>query len=215
LKALEQAGHPVFHIQLTDKYDLGSQFFLWEFATAIASYFPRINPFDQPNVESAKVLAREMVAEYQKTGTLPKGDFTPLTGESLARFLEDHKPGSYLTLQAYVTPTSEAVAALEVIRLKLRDKYTLATTLGIGPRFLHSTGQLHKGDAGNGLFIQITSDTDEDLPIPDQAGVNTSTMSFQTLKVSQALGDAAALEEAGRKLIRFQIKDIHDLKQLT
>jgi glucose-6-phosphate isomerase len=215
LKALAQAGHPVLHLQLVDKYDLGAQFFLWEFATAIASYFLQINPFNQPNVESAKVLARKMVAEYQKTGKLPQADYAPLTEESLDRFLADCEPGSYLSLQAYINPTPEAEAALTAIRLQLRDSYKIATTLGFGPRFLHSTGQLHKGDAGQGLFIQITSDAARDIPIPDQPGSDASSMSFQTLKLSQALGDGAALENVGRKLIRFQIKAIQDLKQLT
>jgi glucose-6-phosphate isomerase len=215
MEALAQAGHPVLHLQLTDKYDLGAQFFLWEFATAVASYFLRINPFDQPNVESAKVLAREMVAEYEKNGKLPQADYAPLTGESLAGFLADCEPGSYLSLQAYITPTPAAEDALNAIRLQLRDRYKIATTLGFGPRFLHSTGQLHKGDAGQGFFIQIISDAVQDIPIPDQPGLDASAMSFQTLKISQALGDGAALENVGRKLIRFQINDIQDLKQLT
>ncbi len=215
LKALAHAGHPVLHLQLADKYDLGAQFFVWEFATAVASYFLKINPFDQPNVESAKVLARKMVAEYEKTGKLPEADFASLNEEALVRFLSDPAPGSYLSLQAYVTPTPEAEAVLQDIRLNLRDTYKMATTLGFGPSFLHSTGQLHKGDGGNGYFIQITSHAAEDLPIPDEAGANPSTMSFQTLKRSQTLGDAAALEAAGRKLLRFQVEDIKELKILN
>ena len=206
LKALAHHGHPVLHLQLEDKYDLGGQFFVWEFATAVASYFLEINPFDQPNVESAKVMARQMVAEFEKTGKLPKADFTPLSPVILEGFLGDPAPGSYLSLQAYATPTSETEALLQAIRLKLRDTYKIATTLGFGPRFLHSTGQLHKGDAGNGFFVQITSQSVEDLPIPDEAGITSSAMSFQTLKSSQALGDAAALEAAGRKLLRCQVK---------
>jgi glucose-6-phosphate isomerase len=214
LKELAHAGHPVLHLQLSDKYDLGGQFFIWEFATAIASYFLEINPFDQPNVESAKVIARKMVAEYEKTGKLPKADSAPVTTATLTEFLADPAPGSYLSLQAYVTPTPEVEALLQTIRLNLRDTYKVATTLGFGPRFLHSTGQLHKGDAGNGYFIQVTSAAAEDVPIPDEAGAEKSAMSFQTLKMSQALGDAAALEAVGRKLLRFQVKDTDDLKIL-
>jgi glucose-6-phosphate isomerase len=214
LQALTHAGHPVLHVQLDDLYDLGGQFFLWEFATAVASYFLGINPFDQPNVESAKVLARKMVTEYEKTGKLPKADFAPLSRDTLTGFLNDPTPGAYICLQAYVTPNAEAESVLQGIRLKLRDHYKMATTLGFGPRFLHSTGQLHKGDRGNGLFIQITSDGAQDLPIPDEAGSERSAMSFQTLKMSQALGDAAALEEAGRKLLRFHIRDITHLESL-
>jgi len=214
LQALAHAGHPVLHVQLDDLYDLGEQFFLWEFATAVASYFLGINPFDQPNVESAKVLARKMVAEYEKTGKLPTVNFAPLSLKTLSVFLGNPAPGAYICLQAYVTPASETEAILQDIRLKLRDQYQVATTLGFGPRFLHSTGQLHKGDNGNGIFIQITSDGAQDLPIPDEPGSENSTMSFQTLKMSQALGDAAALEEAGRKLLRFHIRDITDLESL-
>ncbi len=215
LKDLTHAGHPVLHLQLVDKYDLGGQFFVWEVATAVASYFLKINPFDQPNVESAKVLARKMVAAYEKTGQLPEADFAPLTKESLTSFLANPATGSYLSLQAYVSPTPEAAALLQAIRLKLRNRYKMATTLGFGPRFLHSTGQLHKGDAGNGLFIQITSEAAEVIPIPDEPGSQTSAMSFQTLKMSQALGDAAALEDAGRKLLRFRVKDIEELEILN
>ena len=227
LQTLAHAGHPVLHLQLNDKYDLGGQFFLWEFATAVASYFLKINPFDQPNVESAKVMARKMVAKYEETGKLPPANFAPLTKASLIEFLgdpaidpstaqaiPDRTGRGYISLQAYVTPSPEARAVLQQIRLKLRDTYKLATTLGFGPRFLHSTGQLHKGDSGNGLFIQITSQTSQDLPIPDKTGSEISSMSFQTLKVSQALGDAAALEEAGRRVLRFQISQIADLKAL-
>jgi len=214
LKALAQSGHPVLHLQLIDKYDLGGQFFLWEFATAVASYFLNINPFNQPNVESAKVQARKMVAEYENTGKLPEADFVPLTRETLTRFLDNPAPGTYICLQAYLNPTPEAEAVLKNLRQKLRDRYKVATTLGFGPRFLHSTGQLHKGDQGNGMFIQITSQAANDLPIPDEPGRKSSRMSFQTLKMSQALGDAAALEAAGRKLLRFKINHISDLENL-
>jgi glucose-6-phosphate isomerase len=214
LKALAHAGHPVLHLQLNDKYDFGGQFYAWEFATAVAGYFLEINTFNQPNVESAKVQARKMVAEFEKTGELPKAEYADLSKEALTRFLGDPDPGSYLSLQAYVTPTPEAEALLQRIRLKLRDRYRIATTLGYGPRFLHSTGQLHKGDAGKGYFIQITSQSTEDLPIPDEAGAKPSEIDFQTLKVAQALGDAAALKAAGRRLLRFQINTIEDLKVL-
>jgi hypothetical protein len=214
LKELSHAGYPVLHLQLSDKYDLGGQFFVWEFATAVASYFLKINPFNQPNVESAKVQARKMVAEFEKNGKLPEANSANLTTEVLTSFLGNPAPGSYLSLQAYVTPTPQAEALLQSIRLKLRDTYKIATTLGYGPRFLHSTGQFHKGDAGNGYFIQFTSQAVEDLPIPDEAGSESSAMSFQTLITAQALGDAAALEEAGRKLLRFQLEKIDDLKTL-
>ena len=214
LKDLAHAGHPVLHLQLNDIYDFGAQFFLWEFATTVASYFLKINPFDQPNVESAKIQARKMVAEYEKTGKLPLVHYQALSEDTIDSFLTSSSPGDYISLQAYINPTPEAKKALSKIRHNLRDKYKLATTLGFGPRFLHSTGQLHKGDAGNGLFIQFTSETQDDLPIPDHPGTNSSKISFETLKISQALGDAAALEEKKRRLIRIKINHIQDLQTL-
>jgi glucose-6-phosphate isomerase len=214
LKELAHAGYPVLRLQLNDVYDFGAQFFLWEFATAVASYFLKINPFDQPNVESAKIQARKMVAEYEKTGKLPVVQYQPLTEDTITSFLANSSPGDYISLQAYINPTPEAEKTLSKIRHNLRDKHKLATTLGFGPRFLHSTGQMHKGDAGNGLFIQFTSETQDDLPIPDRPGTQSSKMSFQTLKISQALGDAAALEENNRRLIRIKINHIQDLQTL-
>jgi len=201
LKLLEKAGHPVLHLELADVYDLGGQFFVWEFATAVASYLLEINPFDQPNVESAKVLARKMVAAYTETGTLPKGEQAVANSQTLANFLASAKPGDYVAYQAYVQANPEVESALQALRLETRDTYKVATTLGFGPRFLHSTGQLHKGDAGNGLFVQFTSETPTALDIPDEAGSPESAMSFGTLKMSQALGDAQALRDAGRRVI--------------
>ena len=211
--ALEEAGYPVVRLRLRDIYDLGGQFFLWEMATAVASHRLEINPFDQPNVEAAKVLARKMVAEYAEKGALPASETAPLSETALNEFLSQAKLGdpstgsgrSYIAIQAYVQPTEETDAALQSLRTRLRDRLKLATTLGYGPRFLHSTGQLHKGDAGDGLFIQFTSDAVEDVPIPDEAGSPDSSMSFGVLKTAQALGDAQALLDAGRRVIRFDL----------
>jgi len=200
-KTLEDAGHPLLRLQLDDIYDLGGQFFLWEFATAVASHFLEINPFDQPDVESAKVLARQMVATYRETGQLPKGEITPPGPKVLEEFLGSIQPGDYVAFQAYVHPTPEVERILQDIRLGTHKNFKAATTLGFGPRFLHSTGQLHKGDAGNGLFIQFTSQPIKDIDIPDEAGKAASAMSFGTLKMSQALGDAQALRDAGRRVI--------------
>ncbi|MBE9524483.1 MAG: glucose-6-phosphate isomerase [Chloroflexi bacterium] len=205
LHALAQAGHPVITIYLNDKYDLGAQFFLWEMATAVASHILGITPFDQPNVESAKILAREMVTRYQENGTLPKGETTLLTPESLHNFLSQYQPGDYIALQAFIQPTQQIQSILQTLRLALRDRYKMATTLGFGPRFLHSTGQLHKGDAGNGLFIQFISDAPQDAAIPDQAESVDSSISFHTLISAQALGDAQALRTANRRLISFDL----------
>jgi glucose-6-phosphate isomerase len=206
VQALAEAGQPVVWLQLDESYDLGSQFFLWELATAVAGHLLGINPFDQPNVESAKVRAREMVAAYQENGELPEGDISNFSSEALDDFLgQSIQPGSYIALQAFLQPTPEIKEALEGLRLKLRNRYQLATTLGFGPRFLHSTGQLHKGDAGKGVFVQFTNTVEKDLPIPDQAGEPSSSISFGVLKNAQALGDAQALEEAGRQVIRFDL----------
>jgi len=215
--ALEGAGHPVVRLHLRDLYDLGGQFFLWEMATAVAGHRLRINPFDQPNVEAAKALARRMVAEYTEKGALPGGESAPLTAQALNEFLAQARPGDYVTLQAYVQPTAETDAALLVLRARLRDRFKLATTVGYGPRFLHSTGQLHKGDAGRGLFIQFTADDPRDAPIPDEAGSPDSAMSFGVLKAAQALGDQQALLVAGRRVIRFHLGGdvVSGLKQLA
>jgi transaldolase/glucose-6-phosphate isomerase len=215
VQALESVGHPVVRLHLDDLYDLGGQFFLWEIATVVAGSRLGINPFDQPNVEAAKVLARQTVADYQEKGALPDGGFAPLTSEALEQFLALAQTGertanslrSYIALQAFVQPTPETDAALLALRTRLRDRTKLATTVGYGPRFLHSTGQLHKGDAGNGLFIQFTADDLQEVPIPDEAGSSNSAMSFGVLKTAQALGDWQALLAAGRRVIRFHLGD--------
>jgi glucose-6-phosphate isomerase len=203
--ALENAGHPIVRLRLRDRYDLGRQFFEWEMATAIASYGLKINPFDQPNVESAKELARAMIKAYQETKELPARESAPLAPQALRTFLEQAAPTDYVALQAFVQPTPETSAALLALRTHLRDTYHLATTVGYGPRFLHSTGQLHKGDAGNGLFIQFTAAHPQDVPIPDQAGADESSISFGVLLDAQAQGDAQALRNEQRRVIHFYL----------
>ncbi len=219
IQALENAGHPVVLLPLKDIYDLGAQFFLWEMAVAVAGSRIGINAFDQPNVEAAKVLARRMLAQYDKDGKLP--GLTPtLTSHgitvysenpadsavsALKALLEQAEPGAYLSLQAYVQPTDETYTAMTALRTKIRDKTHLATTFGYGPRFLHSTGQLHKGDAGKGLFVQITSDWAKDADIPDTAGSTTSSVSFGILKAAQALGDRQALLDGKRRVVRLHL----------
>jgi hypothetical protein len=207
IQALEDAGHPVVRLRLRDLYDLGEQFLLWEVATAVAGYRLGINPFDQPNVEAAKVLAREAVAAYAETGALPADEPAPLTALSLVQFLAQAQAGDYVALQAYVQPTEEVDAALMLLRTLLRDRLRVATTVGYGPRFLHSTGQLHKGDGGTGLFIQFTADDPGDVPIPDEVGAPDSAMSFGVLKMAQVLGDKQALLGGGRRVIRFHLGD--------
>jgi transaldolase/glucose-6-phosphate isomerase len=214
---LEDSGHPIVRVSLRDRYDLGGQFFLWEMATVVASHHLGINPFDQPNVEAAKVLARQMVAAYRETGELPESEATPLSPTVMRSFLGGAETGAYVSVQVYagVSPTIDQ--ALTALRLRLRELTGLAVTVGYGPRFLHSTGQLHKGDAGKGLFIQITADTPVDAPIPEQAGKDDVSMTFGTLIMAQALGDGQALKEAGRKVIRFHVGEdvVSELNALT
>ena len=210
--ALEQAGFPVIRLSLSDLYELGRHFFLWELATAVAGASLGIQPFDQPNVEEAKVQARQMIASYQESGFLPEGEAQPPTAESLSTFLGAAKPGDYVSVQAYIKPSAEADAALDALRMVIRKRTGLPVTIGYGPRFLHSTGQLHKGDGGNGLFIQLTGAMPQDISIPDEAitdgaGKVASGITFGVLKTAQALGDAAALRQAGRRIIHFDLGD--------
>lgn len=205
LDQLREAGHPVITIHLNDPYDLGGQFFLWEMATAVAASRMQIHPFDQPDVEAAKNLARTMVSAYFLTGSLPTGTTVAPSAAALDSFVDQAGPGAYIAIQAYINPTEAADRALGQLRQQLRDATGRATTLGYGPRYLHSTGQLHKGDGGRGLFIQLLSEPKADLPIPDDAKTDTSTMTFGILKAAQALGDAQALEAVGRKVLRFDL----------
>ena len=238
MKALEDAGYPVVRINLKDIYDIGGEFFRWEMAIAIAGMIIGIHPFNQPNVEAAKVLARKMIAEYQKKGKLPEikptlsedgitvySDFKAESlDQALKKFLSFAKKGrdeskgrSYVAFQAYVKPSDETYDALQKLRTKIQREYRMATTVGFGPRFLHSTGQLHKGDAGHGLFIQFTSDMPKDAPIPDEPGKKASSISFGVLKNAQVLGDRQALLERKRKVITFHLGEdvIGGINRLT
>lgn len=205
LETLREAGQPVVQFNLRDVYDLGGEFFRWEMAAAVAGSRLNINPFDQPNVESAKILARELVAEYAAKGTLPSVAPAPPSAAAFDEFLSQAEAGDYIALQAYVQPNAATDAALLALRTRLRERFSLATTVGYGPRFLHSTGQLHKGDGGNGLFIQMTSDAASDVPIPDEAGSPSSSITFGVLKAAQALGDRQALLDADRRVIHFHL----------
>lgn len=221
LQALRDAGQPTIQINLKDIYDLGGEFMRWEIATAVSGQRLKINPFDQPNVESAKVLARQMVAAYKEAGKLPELTATLTDGQitvygdvsadsapaALNAFLAQRQPGDYISIQAYVPMNADTIETLQSLRTKLRDSTHLATTVGFGPRFLHSTGQLHKGDSGNGLFIQFTSDKPQDADIPDEAGNQASGMSFGVLQMAQALGDRQALLDAQpqRRVLRLHL----------
>ena len=219
IEPISQAGHPVVTITVPDRYALGEQFVAWEVATAVAGHVLGIQPFNQPNVESAKKRAGEMLAIYKSRGQLP-GNVSRLKGvggievqelvlpadtpvEALENFLDGASPEGYVAVQAYVAPTVDTDHALARFRAYINDQTGLAVTVGYGPRFLHSTGQLHKGDAGNGSFIQLVSEPLADIPIPEEAGHPESAVTFGVLKVAQALGDARALRDANRRVIRF------------
>ncbi len=220
ISELKNSGFPVVEIELGDFYDLSGEFFRWEFATAVAGKILNVQPFDQPNVESAKIAARKMMEQYSLKGVLPSPDpvlvengirvFGDLESESLKEVLEkflsvSKKGKNYVALQAYLKPEKEIWNLLQEIRAKILSKYKVATTLGYGPRFLHSTGQLHKGDSGNGLFIQFIDESSEDVLIPETAGVKNSVISFGTLINAQALGDRQALIDNGRKVLQFHL----------
>jgi len=224
ISQLKAAGFPVIEIEMKNVYQLGAEFFRWEFAVAVAGYVMNIQPFDQPNVESAKVIARQMMKEFQEKGKLPElkgslqqegmkvySDFNvDDLKDVLPHFFSDIKSGrNYVTIQAYLNPEEKTWQQLQNLRLKILQKYKVATTLGYGPRFLHSTGQLHKGDSGNGYFIQFTSEIENDRPIPDEADKEGSSISFKTLINAQVLGDRRALIDNKRKVITINLgKDI-------
>ena len=231
VRTLIEAGQPVVQFNIRDLYDFGGEFFRWEMATVVAGHRLGINPFNQPNVDASKKLAQEMMATYQKeralpmpTPTLESDGITVYANiaadsleETLKAFLAQKQPRDYVALQAYLQPTEKTSAALQQLRIRLRDHLKLATTVGYGPRFLHSTGQLHKGDAGNGLFIQFTANAPQDADIPDEAGLESSSITFGTLKMAQVLGDRKALLNDGRRVILFHLgKDVVDgLRHLT
>jgi transaldolase / glucose-6-phosphate isomerase len=190
LDALAEAGHPVVELAFEDPLDLGAHVLLWEVATALSGAVLGINPFDQPDVASAKAATNQVLEQG-----LPDLPVTPLD-EALAQL----GAGDYLVLQAFADPGDEALLAeLERIRLRVRDERKVATTVGIGPRFLHSTGQLHKGGKPNGVFVQVVGDDPVDVPIPGRP------YSFSVLKQAQAAGDLLALQERGLRAARVEL----------
>ena len=213
IDALREAGHPVIVFDLADEYDLGAEFFRWEFATAVAGAHLGIDPFDEPNVQELKDNTKAVLQQYQQTGSLPDepaavtdgalrvyGDVSGSSAASaLAAHLDTARQGDYVALMAYVTPDDSNAVALQHLRVAIRDTRRLATTLGFGPRFLHSTGQLHKGGPNTGVYIQITADDGTDVPIPGQP------FTFSILKRAQAAGDLQSLRSHGRRVVRVHI----------
>jgi transaldolase/glucose-6-phosphate isomerase len=213
IKALEAAGHPVAHFRLNNKSGLGAEIFRWEMAVASAGQILGINPFDQPDVQLAKELARQaMEQKPAKSGKPEKNEIETIPVEqkvilskAFESFLESARLGDYFAIQAYLPPNPETEAVLQEFRLSIRDRLKLATTFGWGPRFLHSTGQLHKGGPNTGMFIQIIDEPSNDLQVPE------TNYSFGSLIQAQAIGDYRALKQRGRRVLRINLGS--DLKK--
>ena len=222
--AFEKAGHPVVRITVADVYDLGQEFFRWEIATAVAGAIIGINPFDQPDVEASKIATRNLTNEVENTGSLPVE--TPIVEDrgiklftdeknagalaksasgdkSLNGYLKAHlariKAGDYFAVLGYIQMNPEHEKGLQAVRHAVRDRRRVATCLGFGPRFLHSTGQAYKGGPNSGVFLQITCDDAADLPVPGQK------YTFGVVKAAQARGDFQVLAERGRRALRVHL----------
>jgi transaldolase / glucose-6-phosphate isomerase len=201
VQALEKAGQPVVTLTLRDKLDLGGEFLRWEIATAIAGSILGIDAFDQPNVQESKDNTKKVLAKYRASGKLPKADSVPAAKSraGLKALLGHAKRGAYFAIMAYTTRTTASQAAIASIRTSVRDTSHYATTAGYGPRFLHSTGQLHKGGPKIGLFLQIVQDDTKDVPIPGQP------FSFSILKQAQSLGDLESLTSRRLPVLRVTL----------
>jgi transaldolase/glucose-6-phosphate isomerase len=203
MAALERSGQPVVRLRVPDPYHLGAEFFRWEVATAVAGAIIGVNPFDQPDVEASKVATRALTDHYEKAGTLPPdsplGVSDPAFAATLKAHLESIKPGDYAAFLAYVPMNETHEAELSAIRLAVRDRFRVATCVGFGPRYLHSTGQAYKGGPNSGVFVQITCDDADDLPVPGRR------YSFGVVKNAQALGDFQVLRERGRRALRVHL----------
>jgi len=213
VSALEAAGHPVVTLRLHGPYDIGREMFRWEYATAVAGTILKINAFDQPNVKESKDITNQLLDAFKRDGKIPEGDRleidAPGLPASLSRFAGLSRPGEYLALNAFIRMNDQNIEALQKVRVLLRDRYKIATTLGFGPRYLHSTGQIHKGGAETGLFLLITVDDEQDIPIPGEA------YSFGVLKTAQSMGDLGALKKHGRKVLAIHLKSEADLSKLV
>lgn len=200
-KALEQAGQPMVTLIMRDQLDLGGEFLRWELATAVAGSVMGINPFDQPNVQESKDNTKRVLADFVSSGRLPEPASVPAVqaGQAVADLLGHARDGSYLALMAYTARTDDSEEAMRRIRTSVRDATRLATTRGYGPRFLHSTGQLHKGGPPVGLFAQIVQQDTVDAEVPGQP------YGFSTLKRAQALGDLQSLESRNYPVVRIDL----------
>jgi len=222
VNALEKAGHAVVRIAMADTYDLGAEFFRWEIATAVAGAVIGINAFNQPDVEASKVATRTLTAAYEQTGSLPAeqplledrgiklfsddknaAELARAADKSLAGYLKAHlsriHPGDYFAVLGFIEMNAEHEKSLQALRHTVRDSKRIATCLGFGPRFLHSTGQAYKGGPNSGVFLQITCDDAVNLPVPEQK------YTFGVVKAAQARGDFQVLAERGRRALRVHL----------
>ncbi|MDA8218400.1 MAG: bifunctional transaldolase/phosoglucose isomerase [Dehalococcoidales bacterium] len=211
--ALRDAGQPVVTLQMEDRLDLGQEFFRWEVATAVAGAVLGIDPFDQPNVQESKDNTDRLLAVVRERGQLPEAKpslvegplslqlqgAAPTVAETLSLFLAQAHAGNYVALLAYLSEEPATDRRLQALRLRLGDGLHRATTLGYGPRYLHSTGQFHKGGSNTGLFLLLTADDAEDAPVPN------APYSFGVFKRAQALGDLEALRRHGRRVVRIHL----------
>ena len=193
LDELSRSGQPVVRLDLGDLFDLAAEVFRWEFAVAVAGAVLSVNPFDQPDVQAAKDMTNSVLAEFERSGCLPEAPETMPTADLLSQI----QPCDYVAIMAYGQQTPELDAAVDDLRRALITRFCVATTMGYGPRFLHSTGQLHKGGPPSGLFLQLVEDVGDDVEIPGQP------YSFGVLASAQALGDLRALQAAGRRVSRM------------
>jgi len=226
VERLVDAGQPVAQISLADRYDLAGEFFRWEFATAVAGSIMGVDPFNQPDVEASKLASRRLTEAYERSGTLPADEpvlrdeandlllfadernreaLRPQVDDaSIVDWLRAHfqrlEPGDYFALLAYLEMNEDNERQLQAIRHAVRDRFSVATCLGFGPRFLHSTGQAYKGGPDTGVFLQVTGDDPEDLPVPGRR------FTFGVVKAAQAGGDLEVLEERGRRALRIHLR---------
>ncbi|MAX58625.1 MAG: glucose-6-phosphate isomerase [Chloroflexi bacterium] len=195
VQAIQESGQPLVRLNLMDKYDVGAEFFRWEMATAVAGSILGINPFDQPNVQAAKDMTDSVLGQFERSGELPPME----ASSSLGDLLSQGGPGDYLVIMAYIRQTPQVDQALDDLRRKVTARHGIATTMGYGPRFLHSTGQLHKGGPGSGLFLQLTGEHAHDLTIPG------APYTFGVLADGQAVGDLRALLASLRRAVRVDL----------
>ena len=224
IEQLQQAGQPVIRIEVTDVYSVGQEFFRWEIATAVIGSLLQVNPFDQPDVEASKIETRKLMGAFETDQTLPgevplaedgqltlyadarnAADLGDLCGEhaTLADYLKAHlariKAGDYIAFLAYIERNEAHARAIQAMRARLRDSKKVATCLGFGPRFLHSTGQYYKGGPNNGVFLQLSCEAVHDLPVPFER------YSFAMAEAAQSRGDFEVLAERGRRALRIHL----------